>query len=177
MAGELGPFPGYKKNASHMLRVIRNHRTAAHGQATGYEGLQVTPVPLDHDTLARLGGSSAVMSERARAIWDEALNLGKMYGTKPGFYLLAGPSWKGETPKGITRVFQASANTAFVVPRVVQDDIPADNIAGIDMYPLSQFDGTMKTRDWRILPSLKPPTGDSGQQETRGAIRRRFDSP
>ena len=80
MAGELGPFPGYKKNASHMLRVIRNHRTAAHGQATGYEGLQVTPVPLDHDTLARLGGSSAVMSERARAIWDEALNLGKMYG-------------------------------------------------------------------------------------------------
>lgn len=80
MAGELGPFPGYKKNASHMLRVIRNHRTAAHGQASGYEGLQVTPVPLDHGTLARLGGSSATMSERARAVWDEALSLGKMYG-------------------------------------------------------------------------------------------------
>src|SRR6478609_3590072 len=70
MAGELGPFPGYKKNASHMLRVIRNHRTAAHGLASGYEGLQVTPVPLDHGTLARLGGSSATMSERARAVWD-----------------------------------------------------------------------------------------------------------
>jgi ribonucleoside-diphosphate reductase alpha chain len=26
MAGELGPFPGYKKNAEHMLRVMRNHR-------------------------------------------------------------------------------------------------------------------------------------------------------
>jgi ribonucleoside-diphosphate reductase alpha chain len=80
MAGELGPFPGYKKNASHMLRVIRNHRTAAHGQADGYEGLQVTPVPLDHGTLARLGGSSTTLSERARIVWDEALSLGKMYG-------------------------------------------------------------------------------------------------
>ena len=80
MAGELGPFPGYKKNASHMLRVIRNHRTAAHGQADGYEGLQVTPVPLDHGTLARLGGSSIKLSERARIVWDEALSLGKMYG-------------------------------------------------------------------------------------------------
>jgi ribonucleoside-diphosphate reductase alpha chain len=80
MAGELGPFPGYKKNASHMLRVIRNHRTAAHGLATGYEALQVTPVPLDHATLERLGGSSLTLSERAKATWDEALSLGKQYG-------------------------------------------------------------------------------------------------
>ncbi|SFB66460.1 ribonucleoside-diphosphate reductase alpha chain [Bosea sp. CRIB-10] len=80
MAGELGPFPGYKKNASHMLRVIRNHRTAAHGLATGYEGLQVTPVPLDHATLERLGGSSVTVSERAKASWDEALALGEKHG-------------------------------------------------------------------------------------------------
>ncbi|MDR6871724.1 ribonucleoside-diphosphate reductase alpha chain [Bosea sp. BE125] len=80
MAGELGPFPGYKKNAAHMLRVIRNHRVAAHGQASGYEGLQVTPVPLDHGTLARLGGSSALLSERARIAWDNALALGQKHG-------------------------------------------------------------------------------------------------
>ena len=48
MAGELGTFPGYKKNTQHMLRVIRNHRRAAHGQASGYEALSVNPVPLDH---------------------------------------------------------------------------------------------------------------------------------
>src|SRR5919201_1466940 len=48
MAGELGTFPGYKKNAAHMLRVIRNHRRAAHGNASGYEQLSVNPVPLDH---------------------------------------------------------------------------------------------------------------------------------
>ena len=34
MAGELGPFPGYEKNAEHMLRVIRNHRTRAYGKPT-----------------------------------------------------------------------------------------------------------------------------------------------
>ncbi len=34
MAGELGAFPGYAKNAAHMLRVIRNHRNAAYGEAT-----------------------------------------------------------------------------------------------------------------------------------------------
>ena len=33
MAGELGPFPGYRPNREHMLRVIRNHRRAAHGDA------------------------------------------------------------------------------------------------------------------------------------------------
>ena len=31
MAGELGPFPGYAENREAMLRVIRNHRRAAHG--------------------------------------------------------------------------------------------------------------------------------------------------
>ncbi|MGX5733354.1 vitamin B12-dependent ribonucleotide reductase [Bosea thiooxidans] len=80
MAGELGPFPGYKKNASHMLRVIRNHRTAAHGLADGYEGLSVTPVPLDHATLARIGGSAITMAERSRAVWDDALEQGKRHG-------------------------------------------------------------------------------------------------
>ena len=35
MAKQLGPFPGYKKNREHMLRVIRNHRRAAHGERNG----------------------------------------------------------------------------------------------------------------------------------------------
>lgn len=39
MASELGAFPGYQKNADHMLRVIRNHRRAAYGQDDGYEKL------------------------------------------------------------------------------------------------------------------------------------------
>ena len=75
MAGELGAFPDYKRNAKHMLRVIRNHRTAAHGKAEGYEGLSITPVPLDHDSL-----TDATLGERARVVWDEALKLGEKNG-------------------------------------------------------------------------------------------------
>ena len=50
MAGELGTFPGYAPNREAMLQVIRNHRRAAHSEATGYEGLSVLPVPLDADS-------------------------------------------------------------------------------------------------------------------------------
>src|ERR1051326_1685520 len=48
MAALLGAFPGYKKNREAMLRVIRNHRRAAHGEKTGYEKIATPPVRLDH---------------------------------------------------------------------------------------------------------------------------------
>ncbi|MFV0334578.1 MAG: vitamin B12-dependent ribonucleotide reductase, partial [Tropicimonas sp.] len=75
IAGELGPFTGYERNAAHMLRVIRNHRTAAHGLAEGYEALAVKPVPLDLASIPdpRLG-------EMAGQAWDEALRLGEING-------------------------------------------------------------------------------------------------
>ena len=47
MAKELGSFPRYAENADSMLRVVRNHRRAAHGEELGYEFLQTNPVPLD----------------------------------------------------------------------------------------------------------------------------------
>src|SRR5579885_1612604 len=75
MAGELGAFEGYGQNASAMLRVIRNHRRAAHGETGGYEGLSITPVPLDHEALPdkRLG-------DHARAAWAQAIALGERHG-------------------------------------------------------------------------------------------------
>ena len=75
MARELGPFADYKRNAQHMLRVIRNHRRAAHGLTSGYEGLSIDPVALDH---ANIG--DAELATRARAVWDEALALGEKHG-------------------------------------------------------------------------------------------------
>src|SRR6186997_1338507 len=75
MAKELGPFPGYKKNAQHMLRVIRNHRRAAHGESRGYEALAVSPVPLDHASCPQ-----ADVITHARAAWDNALELGELNG-------------------------------------------------------------------------------------------------
>src|SRR6478752_3538904 len=36
---------------------------------------------------------------------DQIGELGKPYGSKPGFYLLKGPNWKGNVPSGITGVY------------------------------------------------------------------------
>src|SRR5216117_2248506 len=75
MAKELGPFPGYKKNTQHMLRVIRNHRRAAHGESRGYEALAVNPVPLDDASCPQ-----ADVITHAKAAWDKALELGELNG-------------------------------------------------------------------------------------------------
>ena len=75
MAGELGAFPGYAKNAKHMLRVIRNHRRAAYGQANGYEQLSVQPVPLD-----AAGCPDQSLVALAQKAWDDALALGEKHG-------------------------------------------------------------------------------------------------
>ncbi|MGQ0610650.1 MAG: vitamin B12-dependent ribonucleotide reductase [Paracoccaceae bacterium] len=74
MARELGPFPGYQRNAAHMLRVIRNHRAAAHG-AGAYEALNVAPVALD-----AAGCPDGTLVALARGAWDEALALGQAHG-------------------------------------------------------------------------------------------------
>jgi hypothetical protein len=47
-------------------------------------------------------------------------------------------------------------------------------IAGIDIYPLSQFNGRMKTHDWNKLPKLKSPTGDDGSGETKWVFPDKF---
>jgi len=102
---------------------------------------------------------------------DSFAGLGKMYGTKPGFYLLVGPDWHGDVPKGISKVFRASSNTGFIVPRLFMDDTAADRaailplVAQMDVYPLSQFDGKMKLTDWSKTPSFPapPPTVDGGE--------------
>ena len=75
MAKELGAFKGYKPNKENMLRVIRNHRRAAYGETSGYEGLSVNPVAL----IAK-DCPDQKMIERARKAWDNALELGKLYG-------------------------------------------------------------------------------------------------
>jgi ribonucleoside-diphosphate reductase alpha chain len=75
MAGEQGAFPGYAANREDMLRVIRNHRLAAHGRASGYDGLSVPPVPLD----AALCPERSLV-DAARAAWDLALELGERHG-------------------------------------------------------------------------------------------------
>ncbi|MBT9370408.1 vitamin B12-dependent ribonucleotide reductase [Rhizobium sp. CSW-27] len=75
IASELGPFPGFAPNRDNMLRVIRNHRRAAYGEAAGYEGLSVNPVPLIHSE-----NPDQDLVAHAKAAWDKALSLGEQHG-------------------------------------------------------------------------------------------------
>ena len=75
MAGELGPFPGFKKNRDHMLRVIRNHRRAAHGETDGYEQLHTSPCALDIAACP-----DPALAQAAGAAWDRALAKGEDHG-------------------------------------------------------------------------------------------------
>jgi hypothetical protein len=109
---------------------------------------------------------------------DSFVQLGKMYGTTPGFYLLVGPNWKGETPQGITKVFRCPTNTGLAAPRIFQDDTPEDKkaiqpvLTQVMMYPLAEFDGTMKTMDWAGLPKM--PAAPHGDEETRWVFPEKF---
>ncbi len=75
MAKELGPFTDYARNADDMLRVVRNHRRAAYGEAAGFEKLSVNPVPLDHAACPQHD-----LVDRAKKAWDDALALGEKHG-------------------------------------------------------------------------------------------------
>ncbi|MEK9832245.1 MAG: vitamin B12-dependent ribonucleotide reductase, partial [Rhodospirillaceae bacterium] len=75
MAEELGAFPRYDENAEPMLKVVRNHRRAAHGETDGYEALSTLPVPL----IAAENPDSELAAAAIRA-WDRALELGEANG-------------------------------------------------------------------------------------------------
>jgi hypothetical protein len=94
---------------------------------------------------------------------DQFGQLGKPYGTKPGFYLLAGPKWEGEAPEGITAVIRSPTEYAMAGPRIFLDDTDEDRTAiqplvnQITAYPLAEFDGKMKIIDWDDVPSFPAP--------------------
>lgn len=109
---------------------------------------------------------------------DSFVKLGKMHGSTPGFYLIVGPNWNGAVPKGITQVFRSTSNTALIAPRIFQDDTTQDKqaiqnvLTGVLMYPLVNYDGRMKSIDWRALPKVAgaPP----GEEETRWVLPEKF---
>src|SRR5215475_8133522 len=109
---------------------------------------------------------------------DGFVELGKMYGTTPGFYLLVGPAWRGEVPKGITKVFRSSTNTGFAAPRIFMDDTSEDRAAiqgvlqQVMMYPLSEYDGAMKSKNWSKIPKVAGAA--TGEGETKWVVPDKF---
>ncbi len=87
MAQLLGAFPGYEADRESMLRVMRNHRLAAHGErrtSDKYEALSIRPVPVDHD-LVRAGRADGIANAKellasATRAWDDAVAFGSEHG-------------------------------------------------------------------------------------------------
>jgi hypothetical protein len=110
---------------------------------------------------------------------DQFGELGKPYGSEPGFYLLVGPNWQGDVPDGVNDVIRASTSLANAIPRIFQDDTDEDRAAiqevvdQVMFYPLSEFDGTMKTQDWSEAPTIPGPTSDGGG-ETKWVVPEKF---
>lgn len=104
---------------------------------------------------------------------DSFVQMGKMYGTAAGFYLLAHQSWDGEVPVGITEVFRYDTRVGVVIPRIFLDDTADDRaeigplVDRIGMYPLAQFDGTVKVVDWANAPSYGGSEATGKQGETQ----------
>jgi ribonucleoside-diphosphate reductase alpha chain len=74
MAKVKGPFPKYKENAQHMLRVMRNHRAAAYDAVDATEGLTIKPVGINSKFCPDYLLKAACKS------WDEAVQMGELYG-------------------------------------------------------------------------------------------------
>lgn len=109
---------------------------------------------------------------------DQFGQLGKSYNSKPGFYLLVGPNWKGLKPDGITDIIRCPTALANAIPRVLQDDTPEDRkaiqplINQIVFYPLKAFTGKMKTIEWSSAPNIPGPK--SNGEETKWVVPEKF---
>ena len=198
MAGELGAFPGYAKNRDAMLRVMRNHRRAAHGKRRGYEGLHINPVPLD---------AAACPDERlvahARAAWDRAVALGESNGYRNAQATVIAPTGTiglvmdcdttGIEPDFALVKFKKLAGGGYfkIINRAVPEALRAlgyseREIAEIEVYAVGH--GTLRrrrrsttrrsppraspTRCWRSSRPGSPPPSTSSSSSTSGRSAR-----
>ena len=75
IAKKKGPFEYFERNSKNMLRVLKNHRKVANGEKEGYDGVSITPIPLNHNVISDKNLIKEVLSS-----WDNAISLGEAYG-------------------------------------------------------------------------------------------------
>jgi len=91
----------------------------------GFSDLDMSPLVLQIPEFGDRFWVYALYDQRT----DEFSQIGKAYGTKPGFYLLVGPNWNGEKPDGITAVIRSSTALVATAPRIFQNDSAEDKAA------------------------------------------------
>ena len=92
---------------------------------------------------------------------DECSEIGKQYGTKPGFYLLVGPNWTGNPPAGITAVVRSPGTFFDELPAVMKQvpPLPGEEAALYNSAP------------WRLLPKTRRSKRLSGKPPPRPSAR------
>jgi len=94
---------------------------------------------------------------------DSFAELGSMYNTREGFYLIAGPDWDENVPDGIQCVFRSPTNLAYILPRLlVTSEIKSNlelqsHLEQVAVYPMSKYTGRFKSHNWtnrKWYPSL-----------------------
>jgi len=94
---------------------------------------------------------------------DAFADFGSMHGTKPGCYLVVGPTWSGTTPAGIEGIVRSPTRYAYCIPRIFFSDEPGDREAALPLvnqvtaYPLDEYVGSLQSENWskaRWLPDV-----------------------
>ena len=138
------------------------HRTIPYAPQTSIAGLLAIAVFAVLASTRMVASPAAVVRVESTPSAAHVL-LGSMYGTRPGCYLVVGPGWSGVPPRGIAGVLRSPTRHAYCIPRVFFTAAEGDQAAaveaaaGVMAYPLDQFNGSPRRRDWtklRWLPSL-----------------------
>ncbi len=159
--GHISMLTDYISADQHMI-TCPNQDTV---YGSGYQHVNTQPVVIQVPDF----GKRFFVYQIADARTDSFANIGSQYGTKPGFYAIVGSSWKGTIPSGITAVLHSPTDLVVILPRVFQDDTAEDKAAiqpllsQVVLYPLSEFDGKMKTMDWKSIPTYPEPASAGGE--------------
>lgn len=78
MAETIGTFEKYPLNKEYMLKVIRNHSRVAGAIDSDYEGLNYTPLKVNHEILSDLNLNG--LSSTLKDVWSSALECGEKHG-------------------------------------------------------------------------------------------------
>ena len=147
--------------AADQREIVTPNQDTVYG--SGFADLGVEPVVFQ---VPDFGGRYWILHVMD-AYTNVVATLGSRENSKPGFYLLVGPAWKGDAPAGIAGVFRSSTNFAWYIPRVFMNDTAEDRAAiqpylhQMNIYPLSEYDGEMKNVDWTKVPDFPAEeTGD-----------------
>jgi hypothetical protein len=98
--------------------------------------------------------------------------------SRPGFYLLAGPEWKGAVPPGVVEVIRSPTNLAWYILRIFMNDTSEDRrlirplVNQVAVYPAREFTGEKKITDWAALPHV--PDDVKGPAEQAWVVDNRF---